>query len=103
MALNIPLPSAPGEMLLKGVQTGGNLLTQNMHTKLERERLKQQAEIERENQKQLEAHFQAQLGLSKASAGRAAQAAADAHRLAMMKMDPMTKVHEWEALKNYFT
>ncbi len=83
MALNIPLPSAPGEMLLKGVNAGSDLFTRIM-----------QPVLEREKQKQLEEHFQAQLGLSKAAAGRAAQAATDAHKLALMKMDPNYAINQ---------
>jgi hypothetical protein len=91
MALNIPLPLAPGQMLLKGAQTGGNLFQQFMSPI-----------IEREKQKQLENHFQQQLQLSKAAAGRAAQAASDAHKLALMKMDPLYEAKQFEALENYF-
>ena len=76
---------------LKGVNAGSDLFTRIM-----------QPVLEREKQKQLEEHFQAQLGLSKAAAGRAAQAASDAHKLALMKMDPTYEAKQYEALENYF-
>lgn len=62
MALNIPLPQAPGEGLLKGIDTGSSMFARMM-----------QPVIEREKQKQLERHFQEQLKLSKAAAGRNAE------------------------------
>ncbi|HXB11391.1 MAG TPA: hypothetical protein VNZ45_05355, partial [Bacteroidia bacterium] len=83
MALNIPLPGVPGDTFGKALDSGGNLFSQIMNPILEREK-----------QKQLEEHFQAQLGLSKAAAGRAAQAASDAHRLAMMKLDPKYAINQ---------
>lgn len=59
MATRIPLPSAPGESLMKGIDTGSTMFSRLM-----------QPILEREKQKQLEEHFQEQLKLSKASAGR---------------------------------
>lgn len=91
MATRIPLPSAPGESLMKGIDTGSTMFSRLM-----------QPILEREKQKQLEAHFQEQLKLSKAAAGRAAQAAMDAHKMSMMKMDPTHEAKQYEALENYF-
>ena len=62
MALNIPMPSLPGESFLKGMEQGGNMYTRIMNPILAREK-----------QQQLENHFQEQLKLSKAAAGRNAQ------------------------------
>ncbi len=93
MALNfnIPMPGLPGSGLLQGMQAGGNLFQQFMHPKLEREK-----------QAQLERHFQEQLKLSKAAAGRAASAAMDAHRLAKQKLDPTYEARQMEAVMDYF-
>lgn len=91
MALNIPMPELPGTGLLKGIDTGSNMFLRMMHPI-----------IEREKQKQLEGHFQEKLKLSKAAAGRAAQAAMDAHKLALMKQDPLYEAKQYEALENYF-
>lgn len=93
MALNfnIPLPGLPGDALLSGFKTGGNLFTQFMHPKLEREK-----------QEQLERHFQEQLKLSKAAAGRAAQSAMDAHKLALQKLDPTFEARQMDAVMDYF-
>jgi hypothetical protein len=62
MALNIPNVGTNLDALLNGVKTGGNLFSQIMNPILKRE-----------EQKQLENHFQEQLKLSKAAAGRNAQ------------------------------
>ncbi len=88
---NIPLPGNMIDTLMAGVKTGSGAYANAMHPILEREK-----------QKQLEAHFQEQLKLSKATAGRAAQAAADAHRIALNNLDPTHKAKEYEALENYF-
>ena len=94
----IQMPLSPGESFQKGFNYNDNLMKQI----LERNQLKQKAEQEKANQEQLERHFQANFGLSKAAAGRAAQAAADAHRKAMHDLDPLSKAHDWEALENYW-
>lgn len=86
MSTRIPLPGNMIDTLMKGVDTGSTLYSRAM-----------QPILEREKQKQLEAHFQEQLKLSKAAAGRAAQAAADAHR----KMDPMYEIQQYQALENW--
>lgn len=86
MALNIPMPDSPGTGFLKGIDTGSAMFTRLM-----------QPIIQREKQKQLEAHFQEQLKLQKAAAGRTAQAAADAHR----KMDPMYEINQYKALEDW--
>ncbi len=62
MATRIPLPGTPMEGLMQGIKTGSGLYANAMHPILEREK-----------QKQLERHFQEQLKLSKASAGRNAE------------------------------
>ncbi len=86
MALNIPNVGSPGEALLNGVNTGSSMFSRLM-----------QPILDREKQAQLERHFQEQLKLSKAAAGRAAQAAADAHK----KMDPMYGINQYMALENW--
>ena len=65
---------------------------------LGRNQLKQKTEHEKAAMAQLERHFQAQLGLSKAAAGRAGLASSDAHKLAMMKMDPNREVDQIQRL-----
>ncbi len=87
MAVNVPMPDLPGNSLLKGVNTGSSMFTNLMHPILEREK-----------QRQLEQHFQEQLKLSKAAAGRAAQAAADAHK----KMDPMYEIQQLQRVMQAF-
>ncbi len=86
MSTRIPLPGHMIDTLMNGLKTGSGLYTGAMHPILEREK-----------QKQLEAHFQEQLKLQKAAAGRAAQAAADAHK----KMDPMYEINQYQALENW--
>lgn len=86
MSTRIPLPGNMIDTLMSGLKTGSSMYTGIMNPILEREK-----------QKQLEAHFQEQLKLSKAAAGRAAQAAADAHR----KMDPMYEINQYKALENW--
>lgn len=86
MSTRIPLPGNMIDTLMNGVKTGSSMYTGIMNPILQREK-----------QKQLEAHFQEQLKLSKAAAGRAAQAAADAHR----KMDPMYEINQYKALENW--
>ncbi len=109
MATGIPLPGAPGESLMKGIDTGSNMFARIMHPILEREKNKQLAEqfaqtkaLEKSKMAQLENHFQQQFGLSKAAAGRAALAASDAHKLALQKQDPLFAAHQYEALENYY-
>lgn len=94
----IQMPLSPGESFQKGFNYNDNLMKQI----LERNQLKQKAEQEKANQEQLERHFQANFGLSKAAAGRAAQAAADAHRKAMNDLDPTFQAKQYEALENYY-
>lgn len=91
MALNIPMPLDFGEALLKGVDTGGNFFQRLM-----------QPIIEREKQAQLERHFQEELKLRKAAAGRAG-ANSDLQRQ-MLQEQLLTLKHKndpnWE-LQNY--
>jgi len=91
MALNIPNTDLPGTSFLKGIDTGSTLFSRIM-----------QPILEREKQKQLEQHFQEKLKLDKATASRAAQAAIDAHKLAMNKLDPTFEARQYEALENYW-
>lgn len=84
----IPMPELPGNALLSGIKTGGNLYSQIMHPKIQRENMA----------RQWQQHLD-QLKLSKAAAGRAAQAAADAHKLALMKMDPLSAFKQMVALQ----
>lgn len=89
MALNIPNTDLPGNSFLKGVQGGSSMFSRLM-----------QPILEREKQKQLEQHFQEQLKLNKAASGRAAQSASDAHKLALMKMDPNYKFQQVQNMLN---
>lgn len=91
MATGIPLPGNMIDTLMNGIKTGSGLYTGAMHPILEREK-----------QKQLEAHFQEQLKLSKAAAARNAQTAADAHKLALMKMDPDREINQLKHLMAAF-
>lgn len=43
MALNIPMPDSPGNSLLKGLDTGSQMMSRLMQPVIERERMKQQA------------------------------------------------------------
>lgn len=60
MSLNIPNVAPFSETMMKGVDTGSSMFSRLM-----------QPILEREKQKQLEAHFQEELKLRKAAAGRA--------------------------------
>lgn len=73
----IPLPGQPGDALLRGLSTGSQMFSNIMHPILAREQLAQQMKIHADN-----------LALQKAAQGRMAQAASDAHKLALMKLDP---------------
>lgn len=86
MALNIPLPGSFGDALMKGVDTGSNFFSRLM-----------QPILEREKQAQLERHFQEQLKLSKAAAGRAAQGAALKNQAMQQKMNLLAKIQEMAA------
>ena len=99
MALNfnIPMPNNAGSFA-KGFGFDKNL----MQEILGRNQLAQKAAHEKEQMAQLERHFQANFGLSKAAAGRAAQAAADAHKESLNKRDPLFAAHQYEALENYY-
>ncbi len=88
MALNIPLPMDAGEAFSRGVDSGSNLFSRIMQPRLEREK-----------QAQLEKHFQEELKLRKAAAGRAG-ANSDLQRKMMelqlhkleQEIDPMKKI-----------
>ncbi len=82
MALNIPLPDLPGTGFLKGVDTGSSMFSRLMHPVIQRENMA----------RQWKQHLDS-LALQKAAAGRASQAASDAHKLAMMKLDPDTQIN----------
>jgi hypothetical protein len=73
-----------------------------MNQLLKRKEVAQQNEQFLAQQKQLENHFQQNFGLSKAAAGRAAQAAADAHAKAMREADPTHEARQMEAVMDYF-
>lgn len=100
MPLNIPLPSAPGEALAKGINSGGVLFSRIMQPIIAREKQKQEAEQFKEKQKQLESHFQQNFGLNKQNAARLAQAAADNHKIALNKLDPTWGIKELYELAN---
>ena len=95
MATGIPLPGDMSDTFRKGVDTGSNMFTRMMQPILERER-----------QKQLESHFQEQLKLQKAAAGRAG-ANSDLRRQMMQeqllglkhKNDPMYDLNQFAALQ----
>lgn len=95
---NLPNVMNPLESFSKGFHMTDNLMNQILN----RQKLKTGHEEFLAQQKQLENHFQANLGLSKAAAGRAAQAAMDAHQAALNKLDPTYEAKQYEALENYF-
>ncbi len=97
MSVNIPNIGNNLDALMNGIRTGSNFYTNLMNPILQREHLKQAADLDREHQKQLENHFQMNFGLSKQAAARAAQAAADAHK----KMDPMYEINQYKALEDW--
>ncbi len=90
----IPMPLSPWDSFSKGFGFNDNLMKQI----LERKQLKQKADQYKEDI----ALRKAQLELNKSAAGRASQAAADAHRIAMNKLDPTYEARQYEALENYF-
>lgn len=69
MATRIPLPGNMIDTLMRGVNTGSNMYSGIMNPILNREN----QQISRDKQKQLEEHFQEQLKLSKSAAARNAQ------------------------------
>ncbi len=73
------MPELPGGAFLKGLDTGSTLYSRMMGPKLKREAMAQA----------WQQHLD-QLKMQKAAAGRAAQAAEDAHKLALMKLDPLS-------------
>jgi len=88
MPFNIPMPEPFEQTLMKGVNTGSGMFSRLM-----------QPILEREKQAQLERHFQEQLKLSKAAAGRAASLAPLQRRMAElnlqkaeMEADPIKKM-----------
>lgn len=91
MAINVPMPQLPLTGLNQAIATGGNLFQQIMHPVIQRET----------NAREWRQHLDA-LAMQKAAQGRLAQAAADAHKLAMMKMDPLNEARQIEAIENYF-
>jgi hypothetical protein len=93
MSLNIPMPVSGMAAFNKSLGFD-NLMKQI----LDRNQLKQKTEHEKDAMAQLERHFQANLGLSKAAAGRAALAASDAHKLALMNMNPNKEVDQIQRL-----
>lgn len=102
MSTRIPLPGNMIDTLMRGVNTGSGMYTGIMNPILQREANKQKGEQFKQAQAQLEKHFQQQFGLSQAAATRAAQAAADNHKIAMNKLDPTFDARQYEALENYY-
>lgn len=91
MALNIPNTTDIGEAFGKGMEGTSNMIYRMMQPKLKRE------EMAQEWKKHLD-----QLALSKAAAGRASQAASDAHKLAMMKLDPDYEINQMKHMMSAF-
>lgn len=83
-------------------QKGFGLTDNLMNQILGRNQLKQKTAHDEAALKQMESHFQQNFGLSKAAAGRAAQAAADAHKLALQKQDPLFEAKQYAALEDYW-
>lgn len=102
MSTRIPLPGNMIDTLMKGVDTGSSMYSRIMQPILAREKQKQDLQLANDRQKQLESHFQAQLGLSKDAASRAAQAAMDNHKIALNKLDPTFEAKQYQALENYW-
>jgi hypothetical protein len=90
----IPMVASPWESFKQGFSFDDNLMKQI----LERKQLKQKADQYKEDI----ALRKAQLEINRMSAGRAAQAAADNHRIAMDRLDPLSGARRYEALENYF-
>ena len=92
------MPDLPMDSFAKGFHMTDNLMNQILN----RKKVSQEHDEFLAKQKQLEQHFQQNFGLSKAKAGRAAQAAADAHRIAMNQLDPTFAAKQYEALENWY-
>jgi len=90
----IPMPLGPWESFQKGFGFDNDLMRQL----LERRQLKQKADQYKEDLALRKAHLE----LQRAAGGRAAQAAADAHRAALNNLDPTFQARQYEALENYF-
>ncbi len=92
MALNIPLPDLPGTGFLKGVDTGSSMFSKLMNPVVQRENMA----------RQWKQHLDS-LALQKAAAGRASQAASDAHKLAIMKLDPDYEINQLKRMLAAFS
>lgn len=82
---NLPLPQGGLASFSQGFHMTDNLMDQILN----RKKVAQQNEQFKASKEQLERHFQQNFGLHKAAAGRAAQAAMDAHAIAQQKLHPM--------------
>ena len=99
MSTRIPLPGNMIDTLMNGVKTGSGMYSGIM-----------QPILDREHQKQAEAHFQEQLKLQKAAAGRAG-ANSDLNRMILQqqllglqhKNDPMYEFNQFKALQDMIT
>ena len=92
MAFNIPLPGDYGTAFSQGVNSGGSLFSRIM-----------QPVLEREKQRQAEAHFQEQLKLQKQAAARAGANSDLQRKLLMQKLDPMHEIKQLQLLNDYFS
>jgi hypothetical protein len=99
MALQIPMPGLPGDALLKGMATGGNLFTQMINPVLQREKQKQmQEQFDKDLalRKQQEARLAANLGINRKILEQ--QLINWRH-----KNDPMYELNQFAALQNMMT
>jgi hypothetical protein len=70
MALNIPMPGAPGQSFLRGIDTGGNLFSRMMQPVLSREKMNQLGQQFQQEQAQKQDQFMQELALRKQAEAR---------------------------------
>lgn len=90
MATRIPLPGNMIDSLLNGFKVGSDIYS-----------TVQQPRLAREKMKQLEEHFQEELKLKKAAAGRAGANSDLQRQLLLQKLDPMHEINQYKALENW--
>ncbi len=91
MSTRIPLPGSMIDTLMKGVDTGSTMYSRAM-----------QPILDREKQKQLEQHFQEQLKLSKAAAGRNAALFPLRQKLLQAQIDAKDPNKQFEQFNRMF-
>jgi len=86
----IPMPKSGMDVFSSGVD-------EMLKDMMQRQKMGQQQEQYNRTLEQQQLQHQDAMALQRAAAGRAAQAAADAHR----KMDPMYEINQYKALENW--